>query len=157
KSLSGKGTTAYLTARMLKYGTKTRTREAINDQLDKNKTSISFYGNTNTLYASINTDKEHFATAMDLLQDMLLNPSFDEKEYDKLILDTKADLESSMSDPMNVASETLTKKLNLYPKGHPYFPQTSKEQLEDLKNVSLADIKNFYNDFYGANNGYASF
>jgi len=157
QTLSGKNTVAYLTARMLKYGTTSRSRKDIADQLDKNKTTIDFYGNTNTLYASVNTDKEHFTAAMDLLQDMLLHPSFDTKEYDKLILDAKADLENSISDPMSVASETLNKKLNLYPKGHPYYPQTSKEQLEDLKNITLDDIKSFYKKFYGASNGYASF
>lgn len=157
KSLSGKNLVSNLTARMLKYGTKSRSRKEISDELDKNKTSISFYGNTNTLYAGVNTDKEHFAAAMDLLQDMLLHPSFDEKEYDKLMLDVKADLENSMTDPMNVASETMTKKLNLYPKGHPYYPQTSKEQLADLGTVTLQEIKDFYKNFYGSNNGYMSF
>jgi zinc protease len=142
---------------MLKYGTKTRSRKDIADQLDKIKTSISFYGNTNTLYASINTDKANFNAAMDLLQDMLLNPSFDEKEYDKLMLDAKADLETRMSDPMTVASEALTKKMNLYPDEHPYHPESAAEQLATIKNVKLSDIKSFYNDFYGSNNGYASF
>lgn len=157
QTLSGKNTIAYLTSRMLKYGTKTRSRKDINDQLDKIKTSINFYGTTNTLYASVNTDKENFAAAMDLMQDMLLHPSFDEKEFDKLQMDVKADLEAYMSDPGNVSSERLMKRMNLYPKGHPYYPQTSEEQLAGIKNVTLADIKSFYNQFYGSANGYASF
>jgi zinc protease len=157
QSLGGKGNTAYMTSRMLKYGTKTRSRKDISDQLDKIKTSINFYGNTNTLYASINTDKENLKAAMELLEDMLRNPSFDEKEFDKLQMDTKADLEAYISDPSNVANETLAKRLNQYPKGHPYYPQTSAEQIEEIKGVKLSDIKAFYNDFYGANNGYGSF
>jgi zinc protease len=156
QSLSGKNNIAYMTSRMLKYGTKTRSRKDIADQLDKAKTSINFYGSTNTLYASISTDKENLATAMTLLEDMLKNPAFDEKEFDKLQLDAKAELEASMSEPMSVASETLTKALNQYPKTHPYYPSSSAEQLEEIKNVKLADIRSFYNDFYGANNGYAS-
>lgn len=157
QSLSGKGTIASLTARMLKYGTKTRSRKDISDELDKNKTTINFSGSANTLYATINTDKEHFSKAMELLQDMLLNPSFDAKEFDKLILDTKADLEARMSDPMNVAQETLNKKMNQYPKEHPYYPESAEEQLEAIKHVKLDDLKKFYNDFYGANNAYATF
>ncbi len=157
QSLSGKNNIAYLTSRMLKYGTKTRSRKDIADQLDKIKTSISFYGSTNTLYASISTDKANLNAAMELLEDMLLNPTFDEKEFDKLQLDAKTDLESGMSDPMTVASETLTKKLNGYAKSHPYYPSSSAEQLEEIKNVKLSDIKSFYNDFYGANNSFASF
>ena len=157
QSLSGKNNIAYLTSRMLKYGTKTRSRKDIADQLDKIKTSINFYGSTNTLYANISTDKANLKAAMDLLEDMLRNPTFDEKEFDKLLLDAKADLEASMSDPMNVASETLNKKLNLYPKTHPLYSQSSAEQIEEIKGVRLSDIKAFYSDFYGANNAYASF
>lgn len=157
QSLSGKNNIAYMTSRMLKYGTKTRSRQQIADELDKIKSSISFYGSTNTLYASVSTDKNNLKAAMTLLEDMLLNPTFDEKEFDKLQLDTKADLESSMSDPMTVANETLTKKLNLYGKTHPLYASSSAEQLDEVKNVKLSDIKSFYSDFYGANNGYISF
>jgi zinc protease len=157
KSLSGKNDVAYLASRMLKYGTTTRSRKDISDELDKNKTSIYFGGGANVLYANVNTDKEHFDKAMDLLQDMLLHPSFDAKEFDKLTLDAKADLESSMSDPSTLASESLTKAMNKYPEGHPFYPRTSKEQLAALKNVTLDQIKEYYNGFYGANHGYASF
>ncbi|MBL7720161.1 MAG: insulinase family protein, partial [Flavipsychrobacter sp.] len=157
QSLSGKDNIAYLTSRMLKYGTKTRSRQQIADELDKIKTSINFYGGATTLYASISTDKEHLAAAMAMLEDMLLNPVFDVKEFDKLQLDAKADLEAYISDPGNVASETLTSKLNHYPKNHPLYSPTSAERLEDIKKVTVADIKSFYNDFYGANNGYVSF
>lgn len=157
KSLSGKNDVAYLASRMLKYGTTTRSRKDINDELDKNKSSINFGGGANMLYVSLNTDKEHFEKAMDLLQDMLLHPSFDVKEFDKLMLDAKADLESSMSDPSTLASEALTKAMNKYPVGHPFYPRTSKEQLEALKGVTIEQIKEYYTNFYGANNGYASF
>lgn len=157
QSLSGKNQIAYLTSRMLKYGTNTRSRSQLSDELDKAKTTISFYGGTNTLYANINTDKENFGKAMDLLEDMLLHPAFDVKEYDKLILDTKADLENGLTEPGNVAGEHLEKQLNKYPSNHPLYPMSSQERLDQLNTVKLEDIKAFYNNFYGGGSGYASF
>ncbi len=40
---------------------------------------------------------------------------------------------------------------NLYPKGHPYSWQVIGE-LEDLQNATVADVKDFYNTYYGPNN-----
>ncbi len=40
---------------------------------------------------------------------------------------------------------------NLYPEGHPYSWQVIGE-LEDLQNATVADVKEFYNQFYGPNN-----
>jgi zinc protease len=40
---------------------------------------------------------------------------------------------------------------NLYPEGHPYN-WTVRGEMEDLKNATLDDVKNFYENFYGPNN-----
>ncbi|MBN2863176.1 MAG: insulinase family protein [Bacteroidales bacterium] len=40
---------------------------------------------------------------------------------------------------------------NLYPEGHPYSWEVIGE-MEDIKNASLDDVKNYYNNFYGPNN-----
>jgi len=40
---------------------------------------------------------------------------------------------------------------NLYPTGHPYNWEVIGE-MEDLKNATLGDVKNYYENFYGPNN-----
>jgi zinc protease len=40
---------------------------------------------------------------------------------------------------------------NVYPEGHPYH-WTVIGSMEDLKNASLEDVKNFYDSYYGPNN-----
>ncbi len=40
---------------------------------------------------------------------------------------------------------------NLYPQGHPYSWEVIGE-MEDLKNATLDDVKNYYGQFYGPNN-----
>ena len=40
---------------------------------------------------------------------------------------------------------------NLYPKGHPYS-WTVIGEMEDIKNATLDDTRNFYEKFYGPNN-----
>lgn len=51
--------------------------------------------------------------------------------------------------PYGFTSYVINK--NLYPEGHPYSWEVIGE-MEDLKNASLADVKNYYENFYGPNN-----
>jgi len=157
KSLTGKNIIPSLTARMLKNGTSTKSKKDINDLLDKIKSSIDIYGDGGSVGISISTDKENVNAALDLFADILLNPSFDKNEFDKMLLDIKGEYEANRSDPQFVSSNALNKKTSLYPKGHPYYPEDIDESLDDLKKASLGDVKNFYKDFYGTNNSYASF
>ncbi|MEO8415364.1 MAG: pitrilysin family protein [Ginsengibacter sp.] len=157
KSLTGKNSIPQLTARMLQNGTATKSKKDVNDLLDKIKTSINISGNAGTVTISVNTDKEHLNAALDLLADMLLHPSFDKAEFDKMVLDMKSEYEANRSDPQFVASAAVSKKTSLYPKGHPYYPESIDENLEDLRNATVDDLKNFYTNFYGANNASVAF
>ena len=75
----------------------------------------------------------------------MLHPSFDKTEFDKMLLDMKGEYEANASDPQYVAFQTVNKKTTLYPKGHPFYPESIDESLNDLQNVSLDDLKKFYN------------
>ncbi len=156
-SLTGKNIIPEVTARMLKTGTTTRSKKDINDMLDKIKTSIDISGDGPEIDVFLSTDSNNLNAALDLLADLLLHPSFDKTEFDKLLLDMKGELESSASDPQYIAFQTANKKTTLYPKGHPLYPENISEKLSDLQTLSLDSVKDFYNKFYGANNGYVAF
>ena len=156
-SLSNKNEVGSILADMLKSGTTTRTKKQIADELDRIKTSISFGGGAGTLNISINTDKQNLPAALALLDDMLQHPAFDQSEFERIVLDTKANYENSKNDPQTLASEKLGKLLSNYPKGHPYYASTSDESIEDLSKVKLDDVKNYYKEFYGANNSVSAF
>lgn len=156
-SLMNKKYAPYLVASMLKTGTVTRSRKQISDELDRIKTDISFFGNPNGLVINVSTDKQNLAAALTLLEDLLRNPKFDEAEFEKVKLDSKADIEAYKNDPQSLASEKLSKLSTRYPKGHPMYAASSDELLEDLAATSLDEVKSFYSDFYGADNSISSF
>jgi zinc protease len=156
-SLNGKAKTAEIAARMLKTGTTTQTKSEIKDQLDKLKTDINFYGSADRLFISISTDKPNLKAAMDLLGNLLRNPKFDQAEFDKTIIDAKADYEAYKNDPGQIANNTLAKKTSRYPKGHPYYASDIDEDLADFSGMKVEDVKQYYQEFYGANNAVASF
>ena len=157
ENLSNKSQIGSLLAGMLKTGTTNRTKEQISDELDKLKTSISFGDYAGTLYISVSTDKTNLKAALNLLADLLKNPKFDEKEFDKLVIATKADYESNRQDPQYISGEKLGKLTTKYPVGHPLYASSTDENIESLSKVKLDDLKKYYNDFYGANNSISVF
>jgi zinc protease len=157
KSLMDKSETAGVLADMLKTGTATRTKKQISDELDRIKTNIFFSGGAGSLVINISTDRQNLPAALALLDDMLKHPKFDAAEFDKVILDTKANYEAAKNDPQSLASEKLGKLLVKYPKGHPLYASSTEENLEELSRVKLDDVKKYYNDFYGANNSVSVF
>lgn len=157
QSLTGKGLIPGLTARMLRNGTTSKSKKEVNDLLDKLKTNLSIYGRGPSVSVNMSTDKENADSALNLLADILLHPSFDKNEFDKMVLDIKGEYESNQSDPQYLASNAVDKKTALYPEGHPYYPNSISEALELLQKVTLDDLRDFYQNFYGSNHGYASF
>lgn len=158
-SLSGKSSIPMLTARMIKSGTTTKSKKDINDQLNKIKSSINIGsgGGGATINVNIVSDKENISATLDLLADILLHPAFDSNEFNKLLIDIGSELDENRSNPQSVAVAVFRQKMNLYPKGHPLYPETVDEQAADLKTSSLADVKAFYDNFYGTDHGYVSF
>ena len=66
---------------------------------------------------------------------------------------TIAGLESGRSDPTQVALRAMQKHFNRYPKGDIRYSGTLDEDIEETKAITLADVKAFHKDFYGASNG----
>ena len=160
QSLMGKSSIAEMTAAMLKNGTTTRSKKQINDELDKLKSSIEIaaaQGDASSVTIQFVSDKDNCAAALDLLGDILLHPSFDKNEYDKLVIDAGSELDKGRTDPQFVAFNTMTRKMAPYAEGHPMHTETPDEQLADLKKITVDDAKKFYTDYYGIDHGYAAF
>lgn len=157
ENLANKSKIGSLLASMLKTGTTSRTKEQISDELDKLKTSISFTDVAGVLRISLSTDKENMPAALNLLADLLKNPKFDQKEFDKLVISKKTNYETNRQDPQYVSVEKLAKLTTKYPVGHPLYASSTDENIENLLKVNLDDLKKYYNDFYGANNSLSVF
>lgn len=157
ETLSNKSEVGLLTAAILKTGTTTKKKEQISDELDKIKSSISFSGNAGILNINLNTDKKNLEAALNLLSDILKNPSFEQAEFNKILVEKKAEYESNKQDPQTVSSERLAKLTSDYPKGHPFYAAATDEKLINLTKITLDDLKKYYKEFYGANNSLSVF
>ena len=150
--LMNKGMTAGYTARMLNKGTKTLSRQDIQDKLSALKSSINFRGANGRTYVSINSTEENLEETLKLMSDMLKNPTFNSEELQKIKTEALAYLEQSKTEPTFLASKKIGQINQRYQKGHPLYSMSIEEEIQAIQNVNIKDIKKYYDDFYGISN-----
>lgn len=153
KELEGKTDTGGILAQLLKTGTKTRTKEQIQDRLDQLKSSVDFYYSEQTLSVRITTYKENFKEVMEILNDLLVNSTFPENELTKTIAEYNTYLESQLNDPRSIAFTEIAKQTERYPKGSIFYTSTIQEQINAYKSIKQSEIVDFYHNILGGNNG----
>ncbi|MEN2401002.1 insulinase family protein [Flavobacterium sp. MC2016-06] len=156
KELNGKTDVGSILAELLKTGTKTKTKEQIQDRLDQLKSSIDFRYNEQTLSIRINTYKESFKEVMDILGDLLVNSTFPENELTKAIGEYNTYLESKLNDPQAIAFTEVSKLTENYPKGSVFYTPTFQELIDAYKKIKQTEIVDFYKNILGGNNGVGS-
>lgn len=157
KDLENKTTIASLTADMLKRGTKDKTMAQINEALDKLSSSVYVYGYGQTVNIIIKSTRQNLGAALDVIYEILRQPSFPEGEFTTLKNEKNSSLEQERSEPQSIASREFYHILSPRPKGHIFYQMTVDEEEEAIKNTSHKDIKSFYNDFYNGSNATATF
>lgn len=150
KNLTDRSAAAAMAGRMLMRGTTSRTRQQIEDAIDKLKAEVMVSGSLSGASASIRTTRENLPEVLKLVAEILKSPSFPEKEFDQLKQQQLSQLESQRREPQVLASMALGKHLNPYPKGSVHYVQDTEEQADAIKAVTLDQVKQFHKEFYGA-------
>jgi zinc protease len=150
KSLNGLATVCKLAANMLNRGTAKHTRQQINDELDRLKASVNFYGGYDRVNASIETVRDNLPAVMNLVAEMFRQPSFPPDEFERMKQETLAHLEAGLKEPWLIASTELDRRMSPYPPGHPYYVATLEERIAETKAVTDAELQKFHADFYGS-------
>lgn len=156
KDLFNKQDIGSMTAMMLTAGTKTLNKQEIKDKLDALRSSVSIRFSGQTIFISINSYRNTIQETMNLLNDILKNPSFPESELTKLKMEYSTALEGKLNDPQTVAFNKIRQLTSSEEKGSIFYASSTQEDITGLKAVSIDQIKDFYATFFGANNGTAS-
>lgn len=148
----GKGNVASIMGQMLKSGTKSKTKEQIQDLLDNTKSSLSFSFGGQSLNINVSTYQEHMQTIFDLIHEILHESVFPENEFSKIITNTKSGIESRKNDPQSVAFREISRLTSNYPKEHLYYTPTIDEELARIDAVTREQVIGFYNNYLGGSN-----
>ncbi|HET8860497.1 pitrilysin family protein [Marivirga sp.] len=134
-----------MAGQMLMKGTENRTKAELDADIDFIGANISTY--STGMYATSLT--KHQDKLMELMKDVLFNPAFPEDELEKLKKQTLSGLAASKDDPNAIASNVRGKLV--YGDEHPYSEFETEATVE---NITLEQIKEYYNTYFRPNIGY---
>lgn len=139
---------SHFTNRMLLAGTKTRTRQDIISAIENAGGTI--LARTYAEYSEIviEVPSDSVSVALEILQDVVLNPTFDPEELEKERTTILGELESKKDQPAIVAEELFMKTLY---KNHPY-QHPIDGYTETVLRITREDILRHYTEWYTAQN-----
>jgi zinc protease len=173
-SLAGHNAAAQLAGSLLMSGTGSMSRQQIQDELEKLNARIQVSGggggggfggrgggrggpagggSMSGASASIIVKPENLPAAMRLAVEMLRAPAYPEAEFDRIKGQRVRALENVPSQPEQLSAQELQRHLSPFAKGDAQYQPTREEQLEEMKKVTLADVRKFHDQFYGASHG----
>ncbi len=138
---------ASITASLLMQGTSKRSAVRINSEIDFIGGSLSVSGGNDFASASLRVLKKDIRTGLDLLSDVLMNPVFDQKEIDRKVKETLAEIQRQKEEPGIVAGEAFTKAVY----GRHAYGRTNDDVAAYLPKLTRQDIFNFYTARYSPN------
>jgi predicted Zn-dependent peptidase len=142
---------ANLAMDLLDEGTKNLTSLEISDKLQLLGASLYTGSDLDESYLSFNTLKQTFDPTLDLVADVLLNPSFPEKEFNRLKTEHLNTILQEKAEPFGMALRVIPKIL--YGSGHPYGnPLSGSGYQTTVETITLNDISSFYNTWFKPNN-----
>ncbi len=139
---------AMTTASLLMQGTKTRTANEISREIDFVGGSLSVSGGSDYASAGLRVLTKDVRKGFELLADVLMNPAFDQKEIDRRVKATLAEIQRQKEEPESLASQAFTKAVF---GNHPYGT-TNDDVAAYLPKLNRSDIVDFYSSYYGPNN-----
>lgn len=140
---------ASLTADMLDEGTVKYGPLELADKISFLGARISTSADFHTTRINLHTPKSKIDSALALLTDIVLNPSFPEKELERLRREKLTTLMQWHDNPMVIASILFNNVV--YGKDHPYG-RIAMGNEAFLRNIKTSDIKNFYTANFKASN-----
>jgi zinc protease len=152
KSVTGKGVAGQMSGILLMRGSAKYTRQQLQDELDKLKAQMGASGSSTRAGVNINTIRASLPGALRLAAEVLREPVFPETEFEQARRSAISSVENGRTDPQGQAINALRRHVSPYPKGDPRYYATFDEEIENYKTLTVADVKKFYTDFYGASN-----
>lgn len=130
---------------LLGKGSTNISKDAYNDEVDYMGASISFGSQSG--FASCLS--KYFPRVMEMFSDAALNPNFTQEEFDKEKEILLTGLKTQEKDVSAIAGRVQSALA--YGKSHPYGEFTTAET---VNNITLADTKKFYRDYFVPANAY---
>jgi zinc protease len=132
---------ASLTARVLPQGTKNKTPEELEEEIELLGSDINMYADREEISMNASMLSRNFNKTVALIKEILLEPRWDSSEFRIARISTKNNIIQSEAQPMAVANNTFYKLLYGKENILGYNPRGTKESIDK---ITIDDLKNYY-------------
>jgi len=136
---------AALTAAMLNESTTERSNEELSNELQKLGGSVQFAASNDATILTVRSLSENLDATLSIAAERLLQPAFSEEDFARVTAQTLQAIRQSKTQPATMAE--VVYQLILFGKDNSfsYLNIGTEEAVSDL---TLDDVKAFYNDYY---------
>jgi zinc protease len=153
KSLKDYTSSAGFLGSLMLRGTEKKSRQEIQDSLDKLSSSLSVSSGLGSLSISLQTKQQQLPALLALTREVLREPTFPEKEFDILKRVARQAYEKGLTDEKALASNALRRKLSPYAPDDIRYVPTIQESIDRLDKVGVADVVRLYKEQVGTASG----
>ncbi len=152
-SLKGLKAATELLPDLMVRGTKKLSRQQLQDELDKLQARLGASGQAGSTTFSIQTKRTQLAAVLEILRQVLREPTLPEQEFEVLKNGTLNQLEQGLKDPRSLGIRVLRRVFRPYDKDDPRYEPTIAEEIAVVKAMSRETLQKVYGEFLGAANG----
>src|ERR671939_1820520 len=138
---------ARVTAEMLKRGTRRRGKLELAGRLESVGADVEFEADVFAVQVSARSLSQDFPLLVELLAEMLREPSFPADELEKLKQQTVAAVREQQSDTRWRAYERLTQAV--FDEENPFYTHAGERLVESVNSITVEDVRGLYERFYG--------
>ncbi|WGK64109.1 M16 family metallopeptidase [Croceiramulus getboli] len=132
---------ANLMTDIMMEGTANKTPEQLEEEIDLLGANLNMYTTRESIVIRGNTLARNFDATMDLVEEILLEPRWDEEELGRIKTATVNSIQRNAANP-NVVADNVYNKV-LYGENHPFAYPVSGT-VESVESITIDDLKAFY-------------
>ncbi|MDX1754172.1 MAG: pitrilysin family protein [Salinimicrobium sediminis] len=143
--LTKKNGVANLMTDILMEGTANKTPAELEEAIDMLGANINMYTTNESIVIRGNTLKRNFEETMELVEEILLEPRWDEEEFGRIKTSTINSIKRNQANPNYIANQVYNELL--YGANHPFAHPTSGT-VASVEAITMQDLKDFYNNYF---------
>ncbi len=144
---------ANLVSDMMMEGTKNKTPIELEEAIDELGARVDMLTNKESIVIRVNTLKSKFNQTFEIVKEILLEPRWDEKEFERVKQETIEEIKRSAARPGSIASNVFTK---LIYKNDNILANNTLGTEESVTSITIDNLKNFYDKNFSPSIAYAS-
>ena len=138
---------ANLVTDLMMEGTANKTPIELEEAIEALGSSINMFTSSQSINIEVNTLKRNFGATLALVEEILIEPRWDVKEFDRIKRETIESIKRRSAVPSSIASNVFN-KLNY---GGHILSNSTTGTVMSVESIDIDDLKNYVNNNFSAN------